>query len=170
MLIGQKWQKCFYFRQISKILLIVFKCYSLTFLPQVLNTFSYYYITVALKNLWFDSLDWLEFFHQCLHRQFSFLSKLGLFLSSIVICSICYFCAILMENIAVRLRSVLCLQLHQNLTNQTCTKDYSDSHKTSFFHLVFHSVAFPLIDKSLRLMPQFYLGEAIFHCYSLFQL
>ena len=78
-------------------------------------TFSYYYMTVTLKIIWFLSFGWLEFFQQDLHRQL-FLSKMGIFLTSIVSCSIYYFCATLTKNIAVRLRFLFKIESDRVLT------------------------------------------------------
>ena len=78
-------------------------------------TFPYYYMTVTLKNIWFLSLGWLEFFQQDLHRQL-LLSKMGIFLTSIVVCSIYYFSATLTKNIAVRLRFLFKIESDRVLT------------------------------------------------------
>ena len=60
-------------------------------------------MTPTLKKLWLHSFDWLEFFHQDLHRTTFFPQKWVTFLKSFVVSSIYLFCAALTENVAVRL-------------------------------------------------------------------
>ena len=47
-------------------------------------TLSYHYRTFILKNLWFYSLPWLEFFYQDLHRQLVSLKNVFLFQNQIL--------------------------------------------------------------------------------------
>ena len=76
----------------------------------------YYYMTLTQKNLGFYSLDWLEFFHQDLHRQL-FPPKMGSFIKSNVLCSMYHFYGTLTKNIAVRLRRLFLLLRNWSSTN-----------------------------------------------------
>ena len=101
---GQKWQKWFRFRYISKFQLVLLENYSCDFLYQFLN-------------LRFHTSTWLLLWRICAFVPYiglnssikisidNFcLSKMRFSLNSIVVCSIYNFCAALMENIELWLR------------------------------------------------------------------
>ena len=52
-------------------------------------TFSYYFRTLAVKDIWFYSLHWLEFFREDLHRQLFSLKNAFLFQNQIKLSFLC---------------------------------------------------------------------------------